>query len=222
MTGTRQLLCRCHTSRTGADHGHLLAGLDGCRLWHHPTVFPTLVDNEMLNRLDAHGVAVDSQGAGRLARRRANTAGELWEVIGRVQSLKGFLIVAAIHQVIPIGNDVIDRTTVVTKRDAAIHATCTLHLGGCIIEMQYKFLVMLHACLRRFARFFQTLIFHKAGYFTHFPLTFFAKDRRLTILRSGFRNRQPCVLLSIARLAVLLSLCQIRPQRRPWPSLWLH
>ncbi|EGF33460.1 hypothetical protein IMCC9480_3932 [Oxalobacteraceae bacterium IMCC9480] len=163
----RQLLCRRHAGRTGADDGDFLAGLGGRRLRYDPAVFPTLVDDEMLDRLDADGVTVDAQGAGALARCRANAAGELGEVIGRVQGLERFAITTAIHHVIPVRNDVVDRAAGIAERNTAIHAARALDLGFGVGQVQREFLVMLGAQLRRFARLFETLKLHEASNFSH-------------------------------------------------------
>jgi hypothetical protein len=49
----------------------------------------------VLDRLDAHRVGVDVERAGGFAGRRADAAGEVGEVVGRVQDLDRLLPVAA-------------------------------------------------------------------------------------------------------------------------------
>ena len=66
-----------------------------------------------------------------------------------MQYVDGFLPLPAIDQIVPVGNDVVDRATVVTKRNPAIHATRTLHLGLRVIQMRHK-LVVMHYPRRRF------------------------------------------------------------------------
>ncbi len=58
------------------------AGLD-------PALVPGAVDDRQLDLLDGDRVGVDGQDAGRFARRRAQPAGELREVVRRVQTLDG-------------------------------------------------------------------------------------------------------------------------------------
>src|SRR5262249_8785424 len=48
------------------------------------------------------------------------------EVVGGMEALDRFLPAAAIHQVVPVGNDVSERAAFVAKRDAAIHAARAL------------------------------------------------------------------------------------------------
>jgi hypothetical protein len=51
--------------------------------------------------------------------------------------------VAAIHQIIPIRNNIIDWTTVLATRNTAIHASRTLSGGGGIIESMNEFLIVM-------------------------------------------------------------------------------
>ena len=90
-----QLLGRGQPGRPGADHRHPLAGAVQRTLRGHPALVPGPVDDLDLDLLDGHRVAVDGQHAGRLARRRAQRAGELREVVGGVQPLDGLPPVAA-------------------------------------------------------------------------------------------------------------------------------
>src|SRR3954464_3187286 len=73
------------TGRAGADDGDLLAGperrLDGL----DPALVEGAVDDRLLDLLDRDGVVVDVEDACGLARRRADAAGELGEVVRRVQ-----------------------------------------------------------------------------------------------------------------------------------------
>ena len=59
-----------------------------------------------LDVLDRHRVLVDAEHAGGLARRRAQPAGELREVVGRVQPLDRAVPVVAPDQVVPLRDDV--------------------------------------------------------------------------------------------------------------------
>ncbi len=149
MTDARQLLGAGHAGGAGADHGHALAGLVGRGPWLHPAVLEGLVDDGAFNALDADRVVVDVQGAGFLAGRRADAAGELREVVGGMQHLAGTLPLAAIHQVVPVGNQVIDRATLVAEGYAAIHAARTLGGQRLITQGNDEFLEVLDALFHR-------------------------------------------------------------------------
>jgi hypothetical protein len=95
----------------------------------HPAFGPGAVDDGVLDALDAHRVVVDVERAGGLAGRRADAAGELGEVVGLVQHLDGVLPVAAVHQVVEVRDDVVDRAAAVAERRAAVHAARALHLA---------------------------------------------------------------------------------------------
>ncbi len=61
-----------------------------------------------------------------LARRRAEPAGELGEVVGGVQPLDRLRALAAPHQVVPLRDEVAQRAALVAERDAAVHAPAGL------------------------------------------------------------------------------------------------
>ena len=70
VPGASELLRASHSRRAGADDGDALAGPSFRGLRHDPALFPTLVDDEVLDRLDADRIVVDVEGAGGLTRRR--------------------------------------------------------------------------------------------------------------------------------------------------------
>ncbi|MGY4422862.1 hypothetical protein ACVWY2_005311 [Bradyrhizobium sp. JR6.1] len=107
------------------------AGLGGRDLRLQPAIVPGAVDDRAFDGLDGDRVVVDVERAGRLARRRADPAGELGEIVGRVQVARGLFPVALIDEVVEIGDLVVDRAArrarrgragAVAIRDAAVHA----------------------------------------------------------------------------------------------------
>ena len=52
--------------------------------------------------------------------------GEFREVVGRVQLPDRFFPASAIHQIVPIGNEIVDGTSGLAERHAAIHAARAL------------------------------------------------------------------------------------------------
>ena len=73
--------------RAGTDDGHLLAGPFLGRLRLDPTLFPGVVDDGALDVLDGHRRRIDAEDAGTFAGCRADSAGELREVVGLVQTV---------------------------------------------------------------------------------------------------------------------------------------
>ena len=69
-----------------------------------------------------------SQGAGRLAERRADAAGDLGGVVRHRQAVVCLEPMALAHQVVPFGNEVAQRAARHAERRAAIHAACRLFL----------------------------------------------------------------------------------------------
>ena len=97
-------------------------------LRRHPALVPRPVDDLDLDLLDRDGVGVDRQHAGGLARGGAERAGELREVVGGVQPLRGLAPVVAVDQVVPLRDEVAQRAALVAERDAAVHAAARLGL----------------------------------------------------------------------------------------------
>src|SRR5207247_11185883 len=109
MAGARELLRAGHAGRARADHRDLLAALLRGWLRRDPTFFPTAVDDRAFDRLDGDRRLDQVERAGRLARRRAHAAGDFRKIVGRVQIVERVLPVAAIDEVVPVGDLVVYR-----------------------------------------------------------------------------------------------------------------
>ena len=134
LAGARELLGAGEPGRPGADDGDAAPGLPCRRLRLDPAFAPTAVDDRELDLLDRDGVPlVDLEHAGRLARRGTEPAGELGEVVRSVELLEGFLPTVAIDEVVPVRDEVPDRTAVMTERDAALHAA-----GGLLAQLDER------------------------------------------------------------------------------------
>src|SRR5580700_7861121 len=84
------------------------------------------VDDRLLDLFDRDRIIVDGQHACRFARRGTETARELREVVGGMEPFDGGLPVVAIHEVVPLRDEIAERTTAVAERDAAVHAPRSL------------------------------------------------------------------------------------------------
>jgi stage V sporulation protein SpoVS len=84
-----------------------------------------------------------SHGAGQM--RPVN----LGEIVGAVQIARGFLPVAAIDQIIPVGDLVVDRATVVAIGNAAIHAARRLIARRFLAQGQHELAIVANAIGRR-------------------------------------------------------------------------
>ncbi len=128
-----QLLRGGHAGRARADHGNRTAGRRARRQWHQPAVVDRPVDDLDLDLLDGDRVVGDAEYAGRLARRRAEPAGELGEVVGGVQGLTRVGPPVPVHQVVPGRDQVAQRAALVTERDAAVHAARGLLMDELVV-----------------------------------------------------------------------------------------
>ena len=121
----------------------------------------------MLNGLDAHSVVIDIECAGGLTGGGADTARELWEVVGGMQHIQSATPVLAIHKIIPVRDDVVNRTAVVAKRDAAVHAARGLFACLFVCQVEHKLAPVLEAICRDLGRFLQPIDFEKSSNFSH-------------------------------------------------------
>ena len=132
VAGARELLRGREPRGPGADHRDALAGLGVRNDRREPALFPRAVDDLDLDLLDRDRRLVDAEHACGLARRRAQPTGELGEVVGGVQPLARRVPVVAVHEVVPLGDEVPERAARVAERDPAVHAARALraHLVG--------------------------------------------------------------------------------------------
>ena len=104
----------------------LLPGIERRRLGDDPAFRESAVGDGLLNLLDRHRRLIDAQHTRRFARRRTDAAGELRKIVGRVQPPHRLFPTVLIHQLVPVGNDVVHRATGMAERHAAVHAARTL------------------------------------------------------------------------------------------------
>ena len=133
-----ELLGCGEAGRAGADHGDALAGGAGGRLGHDPAHLPGLVGNRLLDGLDGDRHVLEVEGAGLLARRGADPAGELGEVVGGVEVARRLLPVARVDEVVPVRDLVVDRAAGarVAIGDAAVHAARRLPADILLVQRQ--------------------------------------------------------------------------------------
>ena len=122
VAGPRKLLRASQARWARTDNGDLLAGFVGGGLRLNPSFGEGAIDNRAFDRLDGHRRVLNVERARRFARRGANSAGHFREIVGGEQVARGFLPLAAIGEVVPIRDLIVDRAARVTIGDAAIHA----------------------------------------------------------------------------------------------------
>src|SRR5688500_4504561 len=130
-----------------------------------------------LDGFDGDRIFVKVQRAGRLARRRADPAGHFREIVGRVQVARGLVPLAAINEVVPVRDLVVDRAAgrligdeigAVAIRDAAVHAARRLLAHLRLGKRQHELTVMLHALRDWLVVAVVTLEFEEAGNLAHY------------------------------------------------------
>src|SRR5690606_31837882 len=112
VSGACQLLGAGQSGRARADDSHFFASAELRRLGAYPAFLPAAFDNGVLNRFDTDRIIVDVQRTGSFARCRADASGEFRKVVGGVQGIQCRLPLLLVNQVVPVRDQVVDRTAV--------------------------------------------------------------------------------------------------------------
>mmetsp|Transcript_45963 Transcript_45963/g.144174 ORF Transcript_45963/g.144174 Transcript_45963/m.144174 type:complete len:512 (-) Transcript_45963:4421-5956(-) len=132
-----QLIRSCQACWTRADdrHGESSAILGDPGL--DPSFLETTIDDRVLDVLDRHWRSDQSGNAGTLARRRANSSGELREVVGGKETIKSGLPLLLEDKLVPLRHEVVDWATRVslTEWGTAVHAPRCLALSFSIVSL---------------------------------------------------------------------------------------
>ena len=167
VTRTIQLLGRSHARRPGSNDGDALAGACCGRFGLDQAFFPRAVHDGLFDHFNADRRLVDAKHASCFARRGADAASKLREVIRRMQDPNRFLPFVPIHQIVPIRNDVVHRTARMAKGNAAIHAASRLRADLVVREGEIDFKIILHALRNRAASWSLSRVFLETGDLTH-------------------------------------------------------
>jgi hypothetical protein len=103
----------------------------------------------------------------RFARRRTHAAGELREVVGRVERRRGRLQIVLVDVIVPVRDQVAERTARVAKRDAAIHATRALALQRFLDDRKLELAIITDALRGRALIGIYSFELEEACYFSH-------------------------------------------------------
>src|SRR4029434_2699157 len=171
MTGAVYLLGRRQPRGAGADYRDLLAGAGPRRFGHHPAFIEGAIDDRDLDGLDGPRVVVDPEAARALTGRRAEPSRELREVVGGMQAIDRVVPVLAIDQVVPVRDDVAERTALVAEGDAAVHASRRLLLQLVAREGEVDLLPVTQALVDRPRRPLLALDLQEARDLAHGELT---------------------------------------------------
>ena len=167
VAGAGELLRAGKAGGAGADDSDGLARLVRGHLRFDPAFLPALVDDRAFDRLDGDGLVDEVERAGRLARGGADAAGELREVVGRVEIVERGAPVVLVDEVVPVRDLVVHRAAVVTVWDAAVHAARRLALERGVIMRDDELAVVLQTLLRGVVGAILAIDFEEAGCLAH-------------------------------------------------------
>src|SRR5262249_26076835 len=150
--GAVELLGAGQARGARADNRHFFARALRRWLGDDPTLGEGAFDNRVLDVLDRNRRLVNPQDAGFFAGGRTEPAGEFGKIVCGVHPADPLLPLAAINEVVPVGDDVPQGAAGVAEGDAAIHAASTLLHQFEHRERLVDFLPVLDALVDRPAR----------------------------------------------------------------------
>ncbi len=130
VTRLIQLSGRGQAGRTGANNGDPSTGPCGRRMRRDPAFCPASIDDRVFDILDRHRRFDDPQDTRAFAGGRASSPREFREVVRLVQAIQRIAPAILIHQVVPLGNQIVNRAagSRLAEWDATIHAPRSLRL----------------------------------------------------------------------------------------------
>ena len=168
MAGARQLLRAGEPGRARTDDRHAPAAARAGGLRDDPALVPGAVHDRDLDLLDRHGVAlVDLEHARGLARRGAEAARELGEVVRPVELLDRLAPAVAVDEVVPLRDQVPERAAVVAERDTALHAARALLLQHRQLDRAHELAEVADPLARIALRLLDPLVLEEAAELAH-------------------------------------------------------
>jgi hypothetical protein len=182
VAGPVQLRRGGEAGRSAADDRDPKAGAGERRLGDDPALAESPFDDLGFDHLDGHGRLVDAERARAFTRRRADSPGELGEVVGLVEADDRLAPLAAIDQIVPLRDQVVDgaaQRQAVDQRagvavgDATVHATRALVAQRLLGVVRVRFAPVLDSLQRRADVGRLAFELHETGRLAHrqFPAT---------------------------------------------------
>ena len=183
MSASVQLIRHRKSGGSASHNGYALACPYLGRIRDGISLLIGILDNGMLVLLRRNRITVQTAGTCSLAERRTYSGGKLREIVGLFQPVICLLPVTGVDKVIPLGNQVMQRTATchpadcharLAERNAAFHTPRTLKLLLFLRQIFMKFIEMLNTLLRLLCSADFSLIFHKTGRFSHLSVLLFS------------------------------------------------
>ena len=146
-----ELICRCQTGWAASYNCHLLASTHSWWFCLCITSFISSLNDRVFIFFCGDRLSIQITGAGFLTECRTHSGSKFRETIRLCQSSVSHLPIAVIHQVIPLRNQVVQRTagshsadhhTSLAERNPARHTSCALKLLFFQGEMLMEFVKM--------------------------------------------------------------------------------
>src|SRR5262249_44286121 len=122
VTVAIELVSRGKTGRARPDDGDALSAADCRRVRRDPRFGERTLDDGEFHLFDGDRLIVNAEHAGGFAGGPTHASCEFGKTVGRVQPIDRGAPLAAIDEVVPVRNAIAQRTSLMTERNAAVHA----------------------------------------------------------------------------------------------------
>src|SRR5208337_3111883 len=167
VSGAAQLLGRGQSRGARTHDCHFFPGADFWRLGPDPAFVKPALHDIFFNLLDCDWRLVDPEHTRRFTRRWTNPAGEFREVVGRVQLPDRLFPTSVINEIVPIGNQIVDRTPRLAKGHATVHAARALGAKIRFGKIEIDFKPIVDALSNRTSRGKLARVFQESRVLTH-------------------------------------------------------
>jgi hypothetical protein len=169
VTRARQLVRAGEARGTAAHHRDRFPAAPIGQFGFDPAFLEAAVDDRAFDAFDRDRRIDDVERAGGLARGGADAAGKLGEIVGRMKDRERVFPVVLVDEVVPVRDDVVHRTAVVTIGNAAIHAARGLLAQLVLRQRERELLVVRQPFLRVEIGALEPIVFEKTGFLAHDP-----------------------------------------------------
>jgi hypothetical protein len=176
MSGFIKLSGGTESSGARTDDRDFLARAFGGGFGDDPALRPAFIDDRVFDTFNGHWRVVNAQYAGAFAGCWADSTREFGEIVGFVKSVEGFAPESTIDQIVPFGNQVINRAAAshaTNQRSGMAEGRTTVHASSSLIAElvighgQVKFVPIVNAIEWCDFAFDFAQVFNKSGWLAH-------------------------------------------------------
>src|SRR6185369_11863795 len=123
----------------------------------------------------------------------------------------------AVNEVVPVGDDVVDRTAALAERDAAVHAACALRRCFFAGQRRDELAGVAHALGDRQRRLGDALALHEAGHLAHYIASLLTRRPPQGASKNSWLRCRPLASIRLGRIPTRCARGAPPPSLTPLP-----